>query len=71
MLARNAAVHRNLADYLEKVKSPRFVDEDCQFWVDLDSYRLVVAGVKEFVTGLSPNCREPKGGQDGLQDCLP
>jgi len=53
VLARNAAVHTdnpdNMKEYLEKVKNPRFVNDEDQFWLDVTTYRAAVSDAKAFM----------------------
>ncbi len=53
VLARNAAIHSEepeaMKEYLEKVNSPRFVNDEDQFWVNVATYRAAVSDAKAFM----------------------
>jgi len=48
VLARNAGVHMDIHDYLNKIQNPRFVDDDGEFSVDVSNYQSAVKDVKDF-----------------------
>jgi hypothetical protein len=61
VLARNAGVHREPEDlecYLEKVKDPRFVDDEDRFSVTRDALLLTVADCEQFLSWVVSELRK-------------